>query len=162
MKAAVIIFSSCAVLAGCAVFEGLGIKPAPEEVPAPEPDVTAQPAVLGPPEGARTAEDFDTTSAAERQDALIDASASDGRRLGRTIASLGDVAEPGIWLKTPLVTRPQRGSVVYAAKGTSVAVDLMPLDAEPGSGSRISLAAMRLLQADLTALPEIDVFTLSP
>ncbi|MCZ7675957.1 MAG: hypothetical protein M5U35_08950 [Roseovarius sp.] len=39
-----------------------------------------------------------------------------------------------------------------------MAVDLIPLDAAPGAGSRISLAAMRLIEADLTALPELRVF----
>jgi len=70
----------------------------------------------------------------------------------------GAAADPGIWMKTPLVDSPGKGRVEYPAKGTTVAVDLIPLDAEPGSGSQLSLAAMRLLEADLTGLPEVRVF----
>ena len=111
------------------------------------------------PADARTAEEFDTTSAAERIEA-VEAAAESGAEtdLGMTIASLGAVTEPGIWLKTPLVTSPAKGRVEYPAKGTAVAVDLIPLEGEPGAGSRLSLAAMRLLEADLTGLPEVRVY----
>ena len=111
------------------------------------------------PEDARTVEEFDTTSAAERAEAA-EAAALNGAatNLGLTIASLGAVTEPGIWLKTPLVSTPAKGRVEYPEKGTVVAVDLIPLEGEPGSGSRLSLAAMRILGADLTALPEVRVY----
>ena len=90
---------------------------------------------------------------------MADAGAAGGETdLGVTIASLGAVAEPGIWLKTPLVQAEARGRVEFPEKGTKVAVDLIPLDAEPGAGSQISLAAMRLLEADLTSLPELRVY----
>lgn len=111
------------------------------------------------PADARTADEFDTTSAEERQRAVAEAAGSGGETaLGITIASLGAVGEPGIWLKTPLVDAPAKGRVEYPEKGTAVAVDLVPLDAAPGAGSQISLAAMRLIEADLTALPELRVF----
>ncbi len=121
----------------------------------------AQPALaLPPPENAQTAEEFDTTSAAERAEAVAEAGPAGGERdLGTTLASLGAVGEPGIWLKTPLVSEPGRGRVEYPEKGTKVAVELIPIQGEPGSGSRISLAAMRLLEADLTSLPELRVFS---
>ena len=126
---------------------------------------------LGAPQpGARTAEALDTTTPQERAKAVAVAGVGVGAGvdsgggqtdLGRTIASLGAVGEPGIWLKTPLVGAPARGRVEYPEKGTAVAVDLIPLDAAPGAGSRISLAAMRLIGADLTALPELRVFRLN-
>ncbi|MBS9716725.1 hypothetical protein ACFFUT_17015 [Pseudohalocynthiibacter aestuariivivens] len=115
--------------------------------PAPRPDDTGF-------EDARTPEDFDTTTAAERQAAA--GSASQGERvLGSTVVSLGDPTEAGFWLKTPLVNTARAGRVYYGANGRSVNVDLLPID---GAGSRISLAAMRLLDAPLASLPEVTVY----
>ncbi|MFB9150577.1 hypothetical protein [Roseovarius ramblicola] len=74
-----------------------------------------------------------------------------------TIASLGDVARPGLWMRTPLVVSPVRGRVSDPASGASVAVDLIPLDAAPGAGSRMSLDAYRALDLPLTGLPELRV-----
>lgn len=82
---------------------------------------------------------------------------SDGR-LGNTVASLGDPGEDGFWLKTPLVSAPTPGRVVYVASGRSVQVELRPLDGAAGGGSEISMAAMRLLDAPLTGLPELVVY----
>ena len=148
-----------ACLAGCGVLPDglLGTRdrpdPVPQVVPAdPETDI---------PDGARTAEEFDTSSADARNAAL--AGATDGAaqtNLGVTIASLGDVSETGIWLKTPLVDAPIKGRVEFAEGGTAVALDLIPLEADAGAGSRISLAAMRLLEVDLTSLAELRVYRL--
>ncbi len=77
--------------------------------------------------------------------------------LGRTIASLGDVTQPGFWLKTPLVSRPRPGRVAWAQGGNSVAVTLIPIPGDKGAGSRISLAAMKAMEIPLTALPELIV-----
>ncbi|WP_299370271.1 hypothetical protein [uncultured Tateyamaria sp.] len=77
--------------------------------------------------------------------------------LGRTIASLGNAAEPGLWLKTPLVTSERAGQVYYPDTGKTVAVTLIPIDAPRTAGSRLSLAAMQALGAPLTGLPEVDV-----
>jgi hypothetical protein len=41
--------------------------------------------------------------------------------------------------------------------GAAVVLDLIPLDAAPGAGSRMSLAAYRALGLPLTALPELRV-----
>jgi hypothetical protein len=80
------------------------------------------------------------------------------RRLpGTTIASLGAATEPGLWMRTPLVSGPRRGRVVDPASGRSVVLDLIPLDADPGAGSRLSLAAYQSLNLPLTALPELRV-----
>ena len=135
---------------------------APPRDPAPESSGSGtddQTAGVAPPANARTADEFDTTTEEERAAAVQAAQSGGGDRdLGTTVASLGAAADPGIWMKTPLVDSPGKGRVEYPAKGTTVAVDLIPLDTEPGSGSQLSLAAMRLLEADLTGLPEVRVF----
>ena len=112
---------------------------------------------------ARTPEALDTTTEAERRAARADAAsaAAGATDLGTTIASLGAPGEPGFWLRTPLVDSPAKGRLDYPANGTSVVVDLIPLEAEKGAGSQISLAAMRLLEADLTGLPELRVVRLA-
>ena len=105
---------------------------------------------------ARTVEDFDTTTAEDRAEAIVTTPVSGERRLGVTIATLGSPTDPGIWVKTPLVTSVEQGRVTY--NGNSVAVELRPSGGAIGSGSQISLAAMRLIEAPLTGLPEITVF----
>ena len=77
--------------------------------------------------------------------------------LGLTVASLGTATEPGLWLKTPLVDAPGRGRVTYPVNGKTVEVDLIPLDAPRGAGSRLSLAGFQALGAPLTGLPEVRV-----
>lgn len=108
-----------------------------------------------PPPNARTAEQFDTTMQADR-DAAVAAPTGGERRLGSTIASLGSPTDPGIWFKTPLLSMVTQGRVEY--NGKSVNVELRPSGGAPGSGSQISLAAMRLIEAPLTGLPEVAVF----
>jgi hypothetical protein len=114
-------------------------------------DDTARPSEM-----ARTAEDFDTTSAEQRADAT--AGSGGGALLGTTVASLGAVTEPGFWLKTPLVQSPAPGRIELPGRGTFVNVDLIPLDGPRSAGSQISLGAMRLLNVPLTELPEISVY----
>ena len=75
--------------------------------------------------------------------------------LGTTVASLG-TTDPGLWLETPLVSAPTQGTVEY--NGETVSVELRPSGGEPGSGSQISLEAMRALGAPLTGLPELTVY----
>ncbi|MGR3460973.1 MAG: hypothetical protein ACU0AX_01295 [Roseovarius sp.] len=74
-----------------------------------------------------------------------------------TVASLGDVTRPGLWMRTPLVTSPMRGRVSDPETGASVVLDLIPLEAAPGAGSRMSRAAYQSLDLPLTALPELRV-----
>ena len=76
---------------------------------------------------------------------------------GTTIAALGDVAQPGLWLRTPLVSAPMRARVRDPATGRAVVLDLIPLDAAPGAGSRMSLKAYQSLELPLTSLPELRV-----
>lgn len=150
----------CVCLAGCGDMAGMfggDQKAAPpskgEETTRPK----ARPeGKRAPPKEAKTVEEFDTTTAKERKEAAEKPPANAETALGMTIASLGDVAEPGFWLKTPLVNAPAKGRVEY--NGKSAQVDLIPIEGPATAGSRISLAAMRLIEAPLTGLPEIRVF----
>lgn len=142
------------LLAGCAEFGAPAIAPTEDAVrPVARPD-SAPP----PPEDAVTVEAFDTTTEAERVAAAAAPDTGGERELGRTIASLGDPTDPGFWAKTPLVDEVQPGRLDYPETGKSVLVELRPLEAAPGSGSQVSLPALRLLEAPLTALPELIVF----
>ena len=116
------------------------------------------PATDAPPAGATTVEDFDTSTAAERTAAQVSGSGARGEReIGHTVASLGNPSRPEFWLETPLVSVTAKGRMLYLATGKSVVVDLIPTDDATG-GSRISLAALRLLGAALTGLPELIVY----
>lgn len=126
----------------------------PAAVPAPTLDPTPPPP---PPASARTVEQFDTTTAEDRAAALAPAAPASSAVLGTTIASLGSPTEPGIWLKTPLVTELQQGHIAYPSNGRDLRVELRPSGGAVGSGSQISLAAMRLIDAPLTSLPELTV-----
>jgi len=111
-----------------------------------------------PPQVARTAEQFDTTTPEQRAEVRVNSAPSPSEaRLGRTVASLGDPAQPGFWLDTPLVSDAQPGRVTY--QGQSAAVILRPIEGPATAGSRLSLPAMRVLGAPLTALVEVEVFT---
>lgn len=145
-------------LAGCAELQpAVAPEAPPEEAPAPLPEVavTAPP----PPPSARTADAFDTTSAEQRAAAAAPPARPPSASLGTTIASLGNPAEPGFWLKTPLVTETRQGRVRVPGTDRSAEVTLIPTGGEPGSGSRMSLPAMRLLELPLTGLPEIEVLS---
>lgn len=161
----VVILTAALGLGGCAGqgpgfldnFRGMRGYDRPRVDTAPPP---AQAPVARPPDGADTAEEFDTTTPEQRTAALVPPAiegAGDGL-LGTTIASLGDPAEAGFWIRTPLVTEPASGRVVYAVSGRTVQVQLIPSGGAAGSGSQVSLAAMRLLDAPLTELPELVVY----
>lgn len=126
----------------------------PAAIPAPTLDPTPPPP---PPTNATTVDQFDTTTEEDRAAATATSEETEGQELGTTIASLGSPAEPGIWLETPLVTVLTPGRITY--QETSINIELRPSGGAPGSGSQISLAAMRLIDAPLTGLPEITVFT---
>ncbi|MGC8202913.1 hypothetical protein ACP2AV_09440 [Aliiroseovarius sp. PTFE2010] len=57
-----------------------------------------------------------------------------------------------------MATNAGQGRVVYPDTGKSVAVELIPIDGDAGAGSRLSLPAMRLLEAALTGLPTVQVY----
>ncbi|MEO0917351.1 MAG: hypothetical protein AAFY31_10280 [Pseudomonadota bacterium] len=131
-----------------------GPLPHLQNVTDPAPSIDASTGIEVPAEDARTVEEFDTTTQEQRDAATT--TASGGESLGTTVASLGDATSPGFWLETPLVASPRIGRVRNPATGRTVQVDLRPL---PGGGSsRISLAALRLLEAPLTELVTLEVF----
>lgn len=111
-----------------------------------------------PPPAARTVEEFDTTSAEDRAAAVAVVQDAGEQDLGTTNVSLGPPAEPGIWLKTGLVTTLTPGRVENPATGKSVNLELRPSGGSASGGSQMSLAAMRLLDVPLTALTDVRVF----
>ena len=108
---------------------------------------------------AKTAEDFDVTTAQERAEAAAVPVEAGETRLGLSVASLGDPTQAGFWIKTPLVSAQTKGRVVYPGSGKSVQVDLIPIDGADTAGSRLSLAAFRIIEAPLTELPEVEIFS---
>ena len=161
-----------ALLAGCGerapLFNGPGLFSNRQQInnPTPTPAATppvetaaVDPAPAEPPNTIGSPDPFQTPVVNPDEDGGPEAKAepTDGR-IGTTIASLGDPAEAGFWVKTSLVSAPTKGRVVYVSSGRSVQVDLIPLDGPAGGGSQISLAAMRLLDAPLTGLPELVVY----
>ena len=145
-------------LGGCARLGLPEMFPASKDVepmPAPVEASVAPEQVVLPVGTPQTAEALDTTSAADRAKAQ---DSMGGYEIGRTIASLGAATEPGFWMKTPLVDAPAKGRAVYTANGKSVSVDLIPLDGPATAGRQMSLAALRLVEAPLTGLPEMQVF----
>lgn len=127
------------------------MKPQPKAAPVvADVGLTAPAPVLG---AGKTAATLDTTTPAEKEQALTAAPAASERSLGKVTVSLGSPAEQGFWLRTTLVTAPGKGRVETSG-GQSVAVDLLP----GSSGAQLSLAAFRALGLSLTAIPEVGVF----
>ena len=129
-------------------------------LPTPEarPDLILDPTPPPPPPiDAITVEALDTTTEEDRAAALATPVSVPAGLLGTTTATLGPPSDPGIWLETPLVSEVTPGRVNYGANGRSANVELRPSGGEPGSGSQISLAAIRLLEAPLTGILELDV-----
>jgi hypothetical protein len=110
--------------------------------------------IKAPPKGARTAAALDTTTAEQKAAALAAPAQPAGEQsLGSTAVALGNVTEPGFWLRSSLVKSAGPGRVVTVA-GNSIAVDLIP-----GSGAaQLSLAAFRALNLSLTDLPNVTIF----
>lgn len=131
---------------------------------ATEADVAAVPAdpvmtsAPPPPPAAKTVQTLDTTTAEQRAEAAAPATPSaTSKSLGTTIATLGSPTEPGFWLKTPLVKTETSGRVTNKANGKSSVVTLIPIDGPATGGSHMSLPAMRLIEASLTDLTEVEV-----
>ncbi len=120
----------------------------------PEPPVAATSPINA---DGQSAEALDTTTATERAEAAR--SGGGGAALGETIVSLGDPARPDFWIETPLVSTEGPGRVVNPANGASAQVTLVPISGPETGGSRLSLAAMRLLEAPLTELVPVQVFS---
>lgn len=142
----------------CTEFQAAFAPPLVETPAIVEPVETLDPTPPPPPPPtARTVEQFDTTTQEDRQAALATPEPAGEQSLGTTIASLGNPADPGIWVETALVSELKPGRITW--QGNSVNVELRPSGGAAGSGAEISLAAMRLLTAPLTELPEITVFS---
>lgn len=151
----------CVCVAGCAQVQApldalfkrseTPAQPVGEPLSAIPADVASPVAATGQPPDA-----LDTTTDTER--AAAERQTGQGRALGTTVAALGDPARPGFWIETPLVSIETKGRVSYAGAGTTANVTLLPLDAPQTAGSRLSLAAMRVLEAPLTDLVEVEVF----
>ncbi len=158
MKQALLTFSCIFLVAGCAPLQWPGTsRPATHPAPDQATPEASQPDVAPVPPAARTVDEFDTTTTAQKA-AALSGSGDGGTNLGITIASLGSPTEPGFWLKTPLVDTPAKGRVLLPQNGKSVQVDLIPIDGPKSAGSRMSLAAMRLIEAPFTGLPEVQVY----
>lgn len=147
----------CFGLSGCGLFRSV--------FPGVEPDTTGRDAAplesaqVVPSAQAQTADEFDTTTEAQKEAARA-TPVSKEVALGTTIASLGSPSEPGFWLKTPLVSQARSGRVRFADTGKSAQVELRPIEGPGTAGSQLSLSAFRLIEAPLTALVELDVFVL--
>ncbi|MEM6277397.1 MAG: hypothetical protein AAF714_10655 [Pseudomonadota bacterium] len=134
------IFSCLLVLclAGCSQLpDFLGRENAPEVI------TTAAPV-----------EASEETDAPEEEEAVADPVPAPSNE---TLATLGNAAEPGLWLKTPLVSTQGPGRITSVENGRAVEVTLLPLDAEPTAGSRASLAALQALGLPLTAISPLIV-----
>ncbi|ABL70347.1 hypothetical protein [Paracoccus denitrificans] len=114
-------------------------------------------AAARPSPAARTAAEFDTTTREQRVAAAAPPTTGE-RRLGTTIASLGDPSQPGFWIKTPLAKSETDGRIVNPANGKSAKVRLIPLDGPASGGSQVSLPALQLIGVSLTDLPTIEVY----
>lgn len=133
-------------------------EPAPVEAPveaAEEPvEAVVETVEIG--QGGATAETLDTTTEAEKA-AVTNVSAPATGLLGETVATLGDPAQPGFWLKTPLV-KTERVGRVERDGGAVAQVTLIPLEGEATAGSQISLSAMRALDIGLTDFASLKVY----
>ena len=148
-------------LAACAQNPQSASLPALEAAGPEQMRPKVRPAGLGRvvPKAAKTAEEFDVTTPQERAAAAAVPVEGGEKRLGLSIASLGDPTQAGFWIKTPLVSAPGKGRVVYPGTGKSVQVDLIPIEGADSAGSRLSLAAFRIIEAPLTELPEVEIFS---
>lgn len=104
-------------------------------------------------------EALDVATAEERKDAITIEPVSSEKKLGIAIASLGNPAETGFWVKSDLVSKPTKGRITDLATGTQVNVDLFPAESAQ-SGTQLSLSAMRALGVSLIDLPEVQLVQL--
>ncbi len=102
-------------------------------------------------------EALDQTSDVERAAALAPPAART-QMLGETLAGLGSPAEPGLWLRTGLVSRVTQGRVETQDGSRSLRVELRPSGAVAGSGSQLSLSGFTTLGLPLTQLVSLRVF----
>lgn len=154
------------LLAGCSDLEqALGIPPHAEEPVVETVDVAAVTVPVAPPKvikntGApKKAEALDIATAEQREEATTIKPVAKEKKLGIAIASLGNPAETGFWVKSDLVSAPTKGRITDLATGEQVNVDLFPAETAQ-SGTQLSLSAMRALGVSLIDLPEIQIVQL--
>lgn len=156
---------SVAALAACTQSGGLMSGKREEQPPASQSASAASEAVVVataaaapiPRASAKTAAQFDTTTTAQKAAAAAPPASAE-KKLGLTVASLGDPTQPGFWIKTPLVKSAGKGRIVNPANGKSAKVDLQPLAGPASSGSQVSLPALQLIGISLTDLPSVEVY----
>lgn len=102
-------------------------------------------------------EAYDRSTAEQKAEASA-ADRAEARLLGTTTASLGDPAQQGFWIRTPLAKSAGKGRLVDPATKKAVNVDLIPREGPESGGSLVSLAAMQMLGVPLTSLPRLEVF----
>ncbi|MFD1881411.1 hypothetical protein [Paracoccus pacificus] len=108
------------------------------------------------PAGSTTVVTTDASPTAQATSETPVVTVKSGGKLGTSVASLGDPAQGGNWVKTSLVKAPTKGRVTVAGGSKSVNVDLLP-----GTGAtQMSLSAMRALGVDITELPSVDLYAL--
>lgn len=167
MRPGLVVILPVLALAGCAELATGPAQPSAPVTPTASPEAPARVvptlsagasgrAPLSRPAAARP-EAYDQ-STAEQKAAAASPTGAEARLLGSTIASLGDPAQQGFWIRTPLVKTPAKGRLVDPSSGKSVNVDLIPRDGPQSAGSQVSLAAMQMLGVPLTGLPRLEVF----
>ncbi|WP_298431094.1 D-galactarate dehydratase [uncultured Jannaschia sp.] len=152
------------ILAGCAQIPFLNrgastsTGSAPTEVPAPLPagSATAPDTVVAPPRAVTaSAAALDTVSEEQKAAARAEAAAAPaGGELGTVTVALGDPADPGLWVKSDLVSADTPGTV-RTGDGDAIAVTLRPLGSD--GGAQISLPALRALGLPLTGLHPVTL-----
>ena len=134
-------------LTGCDLFQRIrGGSPSSAVATTPAPPPAAGRIPVG---GAASAASFDTVSDAEKAEARAVAASAPASVLGEVTVTLGDPADPGLWVKSALVTEEEPGTV-RTGGGDAVAVTLRPLGSD--GGAQISLAALRALGLPLAGL----------
>jgi hypothetical protein len=103
--------------------------------------------------GGQSAAELDAVSDVQKAAAV--AAPNAGQVLGIVSVALGSPAQPGLWLKSNLVTAPTQGRAVLA-NGAGVNVDLLPST----GGATLSFSAYRALGLGLTDLPQVQVLAL--
>ncbi|CUH29711.1 hypothetical protein JSE7799_00852 [Jannaschia seosinensis] len=152
----VIIVTGLAVLlAGCSDLPTSGrddvrrpVQRPAQAAPAPAP----RPVLTGP---ATQAAALDTVSEAQKSAArAAAATAPAGGELGVATVSLGNPTDPGLWVKTDLVSSEMPGTV-RTGSGEAIAVTLRPLGGT--GGAQISLSAAQALGLPLAGLHPVTL-----
>lgn len=129
--------------------------PTPDAAPAPLP--APQTAVVNSPLAGPSASpaSLDTVSEADKQAARAAAETNAaGGELGTVTVALGAPTEPGLWVKSALVTEDTPGTV-RTGSGESIAVTLRPLGG--AGGPQISLSALQALSLPLAGLHPVTL-----